>query len=496
MELLRQNEISANKAAAAVMRVTAILFTLVLLLNFAGIFTVDKTTMLIAYFIGLVLLFLPTLAVNIIKAKGGWVKYFTIGCAVLFTEVLASVLSYHVVVLYIYPVAIAGLFFSTRLTLFTVIINLIGTAAGQFICYSFDFVTDHNFDSVKTLIMYGILPRSIVLIAVSTIIYFLCRRTASMLGSLMGAEKQKEIQEKSTELSHSMSDMVSRLETVSSTSAEANNSISCETANVMRDSDINAESVKAIEQNMEEIAQSLRELSAMSENIAKLTDRAQKISADNDSKISLAADGMQKISEDTDAARELIAHLEALSKKIAAITGMITDIATQTNILAINASIEASHAGEAGAGFAVVASQIKNLSEKTGASAEEIVSIISEVTSSIEKAAAAMDGNSALTKQGVKDMAVIRSSAENISSANKEVAANIEDMTSVIANVFAGSETISTELGNVSRNIANNSGAVQQVASAIEENTAATQSLDAMVKQIKTMAQTLEQLTE
>lgn len=495
MELLKQNELSANKAAALVMRVTAILFTLVLILDFVGIFTVDKITMLIAYFIGLVLLFLPTLIVNILKVKSGWVKYFTIGCAVVFTAVLASVLSYHVVVIYIYPVAIASLFFSTKLSVFTVILDLIGTAGGQFVCYTFDFVTDHNVDSVKDLILHSILPRSIILIAVSAILYMLCRRTASLLGSLMGAEKQKEIQEKSTEISHSMADMVSRLETVSSTSAEANNSISTETANVMRDSDINAESVRAIEQNMDEIAQSLKELSEMSENIAKLTDKAQKISADNDSKISLAADGMQKISAETDATRDMIARLEALSKKIAAITGMITDIATQTNILAINASIEASHAGEAGAGFSVVASQIKNLSEKTGASAEEIANIIEEVTGSIEKAAAAMDSNSALTKQGVKDMAVIRSSAEHISTANKEVAANIEDMTNVISNVFAGSETISTELANVSRNIGNNSNAVQQVAAAIEENTAATQTLDSMVKQIKAMAQSLEELT-
>ena len=193
MELLKQNELSANKAAALVMRVTAILFTLVLVLDFVGIFTVDKTTMLVAYFIGLVLLFLPTLIVNIIKVKSGWVKYFTIGCAVVFTAVLASVLSFHVVVIYIYPVAIASLFFSTRLSIFTVILDLIGTAGGQFVCYNFNFVTDRNIESIKDLILHAILPRSIILIAVSAILYMLCRRTASLLGSLMGAEKQKEI---------------------------------------------------------------------------------------------------------------------------------------------------------------------------------------------------------------------------------------------------------------------------------------------------------------
>lgn len=496
MELLRQNELGANRAAASVMRVTGILFVLVLILDIVRIFKVEIPTMIVAFIIGEVILFLPTLVTNILKIKSGWVKYFTVGCAVMFTTVLACVLSYHVVILYVYPIAIASLFFSTKLSLFTIIFTVVGTAAAQYICFTCDFVTDHNADDMTKLITYLIMPRTIVLIAVSAIIYVLCRRTSSMLGSLMGAEKQREIQEKTLEISGSMSGMVNELEKISSASAEANSSISQETMNVMRDSDFNATSIRAIEENITEISASLKNLSDMSEKIAKLTERANEITADNDTKIATASESMENISAETDMTRDTILNLAAQSKKIADISNVISDISTQTNILAINASIEASHAGEAGAGFAVVAQEIKNLSEKTASAAEEIGEIISAVTSGVEKAADAMRRNSALTREGVSDMEIIRRSAEHIGASNKEVSQNIDSMNSVIANVSANSETVSAELVNVSRNITNNSNAVQHVAAAIEENSAGTQTLDSMVKQIKSMSVQLERLTE
>ena len=496
MELLKQNELSANKASASVMRVTGGLFVLVLILDIVRVFKVEIPTMVVAFIVGELLLFLPTLVTNIMKIKAGWVKYFTVACAILFTTVLACVLSYHVVILYVYPIAIASLYFSTKLSMFTIIFTVLGTAGAQYICYTCGFVSDHNAENTTQLLTYLIMPRAIVLIAVSAIIYVLCRRTASMLGSLMGAEKQREIQEKTLEISGSMAQMVNELEKVTSTSAQANNSISKETMNVMRDSDFNASSIKAIEENISEISVSLKNLSDMSEKIAKLTERANEITADNDAKIATASESMEKISTVTDETCDMILSLAAQSKKIADISNVISDISTQTNILAINASIEASHAGDAGAGFAVVAEEIKNLSEKTASAADEIGEIISAVTSGVEKAAEAMKRNSALTREGVSDMEIIRRSVEHIGRSNKEVSQNIDSMNSVIANVSANGETVSSELVNVSRNIESNSNAVQHVAAAIEENSAGTQTLDSMVKQIKAMSVELEQLTE
>ena len=128
MELLKENERGANKAAAKVMRITAVLYAAVLILDIVGIFKVKLDVMIITYIICSVLLLIPTFINLLVKKDSPWKKYAIMTCAVLFTVMGSATLSYHVVVIYIYPVAIASLFFSTRLSVFTVILDLIGTA--------------------------------------------------------------------------------------------------------------------------------------------------------------------------------------------------------------------------------------------------------------------------------------------------------------------------------------------------------------------------------
>lgn len=268
-----------------------------------------------------------------------------------------------------------------------------------------------------------------------------------------------------------------------------------ETSNVMRDSDANFNHIRAVEANMSQISESLKTLADMSGRISGLIENANNITSENDRKITVAYSEMDEICKGTDESKEIIERLSEQSRRIVEITKIITDIATQTNILAINASIEASHAGEAGAGFAVVASEIKVLAEKTARSATEIDEIIGLVAQNIQGAVEAMEKNSALTRQGMEGMEQIKISAEQVSASNGTVSDNIGSMNEVIGNVFASGESVSAQLVNVSNNIENNCNAVQHVAAAIKENSDGIANLGTMVKDIKHMAQELEKLT-
>lgn len=496
MELLKENERSAAKAAANVMRITAAVFVLVLVLDIFGIFTVELGTMIAAFIIGSVLLFVPTFIVNLAKAEGSWVKYIVVLCSVMFTVILTVTLSYHAVLLYVYPIAIASLFFSSKLNNFATIITIIGVSAGQFLSFQMDFVSDHNLTDVKKVVLFGIIPRALILICISAIFTMLCKRTTIMLGNLMGAEQQKLMQEKSLEMSRKLLNTVEELDKIALASTEANRSISEESSNVMRDSDDNFEHIKSVEDNMNEISESLKKLSDMSHEIADLTSRADEITADNNHKIVLASQSMDEICRGSDESREIISRLSEQSKQIVDIAKVITGISTQTNILAINASIEASRAGEAGKGFSVVASEIKSLSEKTKTAAAEISVIIGEVTENISGTVSAMEKNSELTRQGLDNMNEMKRSAEHLSQSNNEISRNISEMNNVIGSVTEYGGKVSDKLVSVSRNIENNCGAVQHVAAAIEENSAGTENLGFMVKDIKNMAAELERLTQ
>ena len=109
MELLRENERSANKATTKVMRITVLVFAAVLILDIIGIFTVPLGVMIASYIIGTVLLFVPTFIINLAKQEGTWVKYVIVICAALFTVDVAVTLSYHAVILFVYPIAIFSL---------------------------------------------------------------------------------------------------------------------------------------------------------------------------------------------------------------------------------------------------------------------------------------------------------------------------------------------------------------------------------------------------
>lgn len=496
MELLAENERSANKAAAKVMRITVIVFAAVLLLDILGIFTVELGVMIASYVIGTLLLLVPTFIVNVRKINESWVKYVIVVCAMMFTSVVAATLSYHGVIMYVFPIAIASLYFSSKLNNFSAVITILGVSVGQCIAFKYNFVPDHNFTTVKGLVLFGILPRAMSLFAVSAIFTMLCRRTASMLGNLMGAEQQRIMREKSAEVSERLLETVTELDKISAAATEANHRIAEESESVMRDSETNSEYIKSVEENMNTISESLKNLSEMSRSIAESAKQSDSITADNDRKMTAASDSMNEIFRGTDESRKIIARLSEQSKQIADISDVITDISMQTNILALNAAVEAAHAGENGTGFAVVASEIKGLSEQTKAAAAEIGDIISQVTENISGAVAAMEKNSGLTREGMNSMEQMRLSAEQISLSNRNISGHIAEMYKVIGNVSANGENVSRKLVSVSGNIENNCGAVQHVAAAIEENSAGTENLGYMVRNIKVMAEELERLAE
>ena len=489
MGLLKENERSANKAAAKVMRITILVYALVLVLDIVGIFTIELSTMVSAFIKGVIMLIVPTIIVDIAKKDAPWVKFVITGCSVVFTMIVSVYLSWHAVLLFVYPIAIASLYFSGKLNLFATLATIVGVSLGQLTAFSSNHVVDHNFDEVMDVVLFGIIPRALILFAISAIFTMLCKRTTAMLGSLMGAEQQRIMREKSLEMSHKLLETVNELDSISTAAAEANRSIAEESSNVMRDSEANSDYIKSVEENMNTISVNLRELSEMSSSIAELTSRADEITADNDAKMSAASASMDEICKGTDESKEIISRLSQQSEKIVEIADVITDISLQTNILALNAAVEAAHAGEKGKGFAVQLLQTKT-------AAAEIGEIIKDVTENIKGTVESMEKNAVLTRDGMESMEQMRISAEQISASNGEISRHIADMNKIIGSVAENGEMVSGKLVTVSTNIENNCGAVQHVAAAIEENSAGTENLGFMVRNIKSMSEELERLTQ
>lgn len=495
MKILKDNEISANLAVAKVMRISAVVLTVVLILNIAGIFIVDMTMMTIAYIAGMIMLFIPTLVSNILKKSGeSWVKYLYAICAVLFTSILTVILTKHAVLLYVYPIAISSLYFSSRLNMFSTIFTIIAVSISQLISFYIPCDKDANFSDLKGVTLFGIFPRAMILFAISMIFTMLCKRTAALLGSLMSAEQQEQIREKSAEVSNTLVKAVAEMDEISAHSAASGKNAAAESENVLRDSEANAEHIKSVGENMNIISENIQNLNSRSSEIERLLSHSDKITAENNSAMSLAEGSMREIFSRTESTLKIIEELSKQSKRISEVVKMIEDISMQTDILAINASIEAAHAGASGKGFAVVSEEIGVLSARTKSSVGEISTIISQFKRDIAEAVSSMEQNFALTREGMENMKLIKSSAENISRSNGEISENVGYITDLISRVAESSDKVTGRLADVSENISNNYTAVLSVSETILQNSKDIETLSGLVKSIRELSEQLNAL--
>lgn len=496
--VLKQNEKQANLIVAKVMSITFLIFSLVYLLNLLGIFIVDGTIMTIAYIGGTILLLLPTVFAKVIEDQAGWIKYVNVICAAVFVMLLSITLTYHVVVIYVYPIAIASLYFSKKLNIMATGLTVAGVSVGQLLAFYLDTLQDENFLTMKYVIVFGIIPRALVLVAVAAIFTMLTSRTASMLSNLMGAEEQKALleqmklmKENASHTSETLFSMVNELSGITETSLHANQSIAEETGRLLQGSMENTDAVETANQRMEEIAEQLAKLSDMNHTTASLTEQIEDNTKENQKRMDDVTICMEQINKSTDECKSIISTLGEQSKEIIGIIRTITEISSQTNILALNASIEAARAGEHGRGFAVVAEEIQKLSEQTKTAVENIGSIVRQVVHNTEDAVAAMEENVQYTQNGMESIRIANESAMLITSSNKELTKQIHSIDAVAEGIKESSDEVADNMKQINSNTQQNCNAVEQVTAATQENTAGTESLAEIVNQIKTLSQKL-----
>ena len=494
--VLVQNEKQANKAVSKVMRITFIIFTLVYILNVLGIFIVDMKVMTMAYVLGSIMLWMPTILVNVAKQDGSYVKYALTICAVIFITIVTSTLGYHVVLLYIYAIAIASLYFSKKINVMTMILSVIGVSAGQIICFWFNIFPDKNFTTLYKLIVYGIVPRAMVLIAIAAIFTMLCERTTGMLSNLMNAEEQERMieemrlmQEKSEETSRTLMGMVKELSHITENSMESNRQIVEETGNVMDSFSKNSEEITGINERTQDINARLEELTAINRQLSDLANQVNQLSKENQNKMNSATESMEQIHRSTNECKEIVWKLGEESKEILGIIQVITGISQQTNILALNATIEAARAGEHGKGFAVVAEEIQKLAEQTRKAVDNIGTIVTASVEDTGRAVKVMEQSAELTETGMESMSEVGSSTASITSSNEKMTKQIVEMDHTVENIWIQSNEVAKGMQQVNISTQNNYKAIEQVNSATQENSAGVEMIEDMVVRIRKMAE-------
>jgi methyl-accepting chemotaxis protein len=230
----------------------------------------------------------------------------------------------------------------------------------------------------------------------------------------------------------------------------------------------------------EEMAATSHEIALNCNLAAQKSDEANKSASLGVSVVEETVRGMEKIAIQVESSAGTVGTLGQKSNQIGEIIGTIEDIADQTNLLALNAAIEAARAGEQGRGFAVVADEVRALAERTTKATKEIGAMIKSIQLETKNAVGSME-------EGVKEVADGSIRAAKSGQAIQDILNHISDVTMQVNQIATAAEEQTATTGEISNNIL-------QITQVVSETARGAQESVATASQMLQLAETLKRL--
>ncbi len=280
-------------------------------------------------------------------------------------------------------------------------------------------------------------------------------------------------------------DLVSRINETSQEIAQYTANTQGITNQLAEASEHQAQEIAGASAAINEMALSIDQVSSNAEESATVAERSVQIASNGAEVVNRSIDGMDIIREQIQETSKRIKRLGESSQEIGNIVALINDIADQTNILALNAAIQASMAGDAGRGFAVVADEVQRLAERSASATKQIETLVKTIQTDTNEAVISMEQTTSEVVRGAnlsKDAGVALDEIQTVSNNLAKLIANISDAAKLQS---ASASHIATTMNVVQEITSQTTGATFDTARSVSELAGMAESLRESVTDFK-----------
>ena len=278
--------------------------------------------------------------------------------------------------------------------------------------------------------------------------------------------------------------IVSVSEAVSAT-ASASTQISSSSEEMAAGSQEQSSQAQEVAVAVDQMTKTILETTKNASNTADVAKNAGQIAKDGGNVVLQTIEGMNRIASVVTRAAETVQELGKSSDQIGEIVQVIDDIADQTNLLALNAAIEAARAGEQGRGFAVVADEVRKLAERTTKATKEIADMIKRIQKDTNGAVESIQQGAVEVQKGKELAAKAGNSLEQIITGSSQVVDRAMQVAAASEEQSASAEQISKNIEAISSVTQQSAAGVQQIARAAEDLNRLTDNLQNIVSKFK-----------